>query len=331
MLLKEGASPAEVEKRFNLLAEQRNPTSATVRYYLRPPTDTHLYLKPEFGIQGSSWERFGSIAEVYAYTAIAIIVLLIACVNFMNLTTTRAINRAREVGLRKVSGATRSQVALQFLGEATLLSVLAFCGSCLIVDLAILTFSSLIGRDLSWSILIGSPALSAGLILLSVVTGVIAGSYPAFYLSRFSPVDVMGSGASGTPRGAGLRKLLVVSQFALSIVFLIATLIVRSQLDYVRTRDLGFDHERVVQLPIFWRSRETHKSSPEDLRWRYQMVKQRALQIPNVKATTSTRFPQGGYATPTVFEVEGEEYQLSLFDVDEDYVSFFDMEIGQRP
>jgi putative ABC transport system permease protein len=192
--LRDGADYRKLEIQFNKLAAERNPFTSVVRYYIRPLVDIHLYLRSEFGILGSSWITYGSIDEVYAYTAIAVIILLIACVNFTKLTTARAINRAREVGLRKVSGALRGQVVFQFLGEAILLSILAFCLALLVVDLIMPTFSSLIGRNLSWGVLLDSYLLLGMLILLSILTGVLAGSYPAFYLSKFGPVDVMGSG-----------------------------------------------------------------------------------------------------------------------------------------
>ena len=328
VLLKPRVDPASVQTMLNALTAERNPMDSTVRYYLRPLVDTQLYLRPEFGILGSSWDLYGSIEEVYAYAALAAIILLIACVNFMNLTTARATNRIREVGLRKVAGAIRSQVVFQFLGEAILLSILAFCLAAVAVDLGMGRFSDLIGRKLTWTLLLDSHALTLALLLLALLTGIAAGSYPAFYLSQFSPTDIMSGGLSGKPRGSGLRKILVVLQFSLSVVFLVSALVVRDQLNYVRTKDLGFDRERILQLPIFRRSWEVHKGNPRsDLRWRYRTVKDRAMQIPNVLATTSTRFGQGIFATPTAFEAAGQEHQLSMFDVDEDYVEFFGLDV----
>lgn len=328
VLLREGADSAPIERALNELAANRNPMESTVRFHLRPLDDSHLYLRAEFGILGSAWEGYGSIEEVYAYAAIAFIILLIACVNFMNLTTARATNRIREVGLRKVAGAIRTQIIYQFLGEAILLSLLAFLIACVVVDLGVGAFGNLIGRDLSWGVLRHSAALVLLLPILAALTGVIAGSYPAFYLSRFSPAEIMGSGPGGRPRGAAARRVLVVVQFGLSVVFLVSALVVRDQLEYVRTKDLGFDRERIVEIPIFRRSWEVHNSHPRyDLRWKFRQVKERALKIPNVLATTSSRFTQGVYATSLAFETQGQEHRFSMFDVDEDYVDFFGLEV----
>jgi putative ABC transport system permease protein len=328
VLLEADADSKAIQASLNKLTAERNPMESTIRYYLRPLADTQLYLRQEFGILGSTRTSYGSIEEIFAYSAIAVVILLIACVNFMNLTTARATNRIREVGLRKVAGAIRSQVVYQFLGEAVLLSFIAFAIAIVIVDLGMGSFSNLIGRKLSWLFLLESQTLTTGLLLLALITGVAAGSYPAFYLSRFSPTDIMGSGTSGRPRGSGLRKLLVVTQFGLSIVFLVSTLTVKAQLDYMHTKDLGFDRERIIQVPIFRRDWEVNKGRRgKNLRIRYRMVKERALQIPNVLAATSTRFGQGVYATPMAFEANGQEYQFSMFDVDEDYLDFFDLEL----
>lgn len=326
--LEPGGDSRTIQASLNRLATERNTLQGTLRYYLRPLADTHLYLRSEFGILGSSWHLYGSISEVYAYAAIACIILLIACVNFMNLTTARATNRIREVGLRKVAGAVRNQIAFQFLGEAVLLSLIALVIASVVVDLSVGAFGILIGRDLGWRLLLDSPATYPLFPFVAVLTGILAGSYPALYLSRFSPAEIMGTGPGGRSRGDTARRVLVVLQFGLSVVFLVCALTVRNQLDFIRTKDLGFDRERIVEIPIFRRSWEVHKGSREkDLRWRFRTVKERALQIPNVTATTSSRFTQGIYATSTAFEANGQEYRFSMFDVDDEYADFFGLQV----
>ncbi len=212
---------------------------------LQALTDIHLTSNRD-----SEWRTNGSIAAVYTFSAVAFVVLLIACVNFMNLTTARSTQRAKEVGIRKVVGANRSQLVLQFLGESVLLTAVAMLLALALVELALPAFGAFLEKPIAFSL--ADPLTLATLVIGTIIVGVVAGSYPAFYLSHFRPASVL----KGTVSGGGsalLRRILVVFQFATSIALLIATGVVMAQMHYARTMDLGYERERniVHSLPFF--------------------------------------------------------------------------------
>ena len=198
----------------------------------------------------AEWRPNGSAAVVYTFSAVALAVLLIACINFMNLTTARSMQRAREVGIRKVVGASRRQLIAQFLGESVLLTSLAMFLAVALVELAMPSVSAFLDKPLTFSLASLSTLLT--LVLGLVVVGLVAGSYPAFYLSRFRPFDVLKGNLSGSG-SALLRKGLVVFQFAMSVALLIATGVIVAQMNYVKNYDLGYDRSQniVARLPFF--------------------------------------------------------------------------------
>jgi putative ABC transport system permease protein len=191
--------------------------------------------------------RPGVIAQVVIFSAVAVLVLLLACVNFMNLSVVQSIRRAREVGMRKAVGATRGQIARQFLGEALLLSFLATALALAAAPALLPAFGRLAGKSLT---LFGAgPAGLIGLLALAATaTGLLAGSYPAFLLSSFRPVETLRNRAATPPGGAHLRKVLIVFQFAVSIVILVGAIVVSRQLRFIKTFDLGFDRDRIVTV-----------------------------------------------------------------------------------
>lgn len=210
------------------------------RYHLFPLTDIHLHSNKSY-----EFEPNGNIYYVYVFSLIAILILVIACVNFMNLSTARSANRAREVGIRKVAGSTRTHLILQFLTESILLS---FFSLLLAIGLALALlpmFNALAGKDLHAATLFSGRILPM-MALLVVVVGCLAGSYPAFYLSSFQPIKVLkGSVASGF-KSSTLRNIMVVSQFVISIGLIICTLVIHRQLTYIRSREIGFDRDQVL-------------------------------------------------------------------------------------
>jgi putative ABC transport system permease protein len=211
------------------------------------------------------WQENGSLAAVYTFSAVALVVLLIACINFMNLTTARSTQRAREVGVRKVVGARRSQIIVQFLGESILLTTFAMLLAIALVELVLPFFAAFLELPITFSVTNSSTALL--LIGGTAVVGLLAGSYPAFYLSKFRPVEVLKGPASGTG-SAWLRKVLVIVQFATSIALLIATGVVVAQMNYAKNVDMGYDKARniVSPLPFFadlWEIYEPMKAELE--------------------------------------------------------------------
>ena len=245
--LPEGYNPADLESQFNdfLVRHWNENAESMSALHLQRLPDIHLTSDRD-----GEWRANGSIAVVYTFSAVALFVLLIACINFMNLTTARSTQRAREVGVRKVVGANRKQLITQFMGESIMLTALAMLLAVAIVELVLPQFAAFLEKPLAFSL--ADPG-SLGILLISIaIVGMFAGSYPALYLSKFRPVEVLKGPASGTG-SSFLRKTLVVFQFATSIALLIATGVVMAQMNYARDVDLGFDKSRnlVSELPYF--------------------------------------------------------------------------------
>lgn len=245
--LPEGYDPADLQAQFNdfLVRHWSKDAESSSALGLQRLSDIHLTSDRD-----GEWRPNGSIGVVYTFSAVALFVLLIACINFMNLTTARSTQRAKEVGVRKVVGANRKQLITQFLGESILLTALAMLLAVAIVEIVLPAFAAFLEKPLLFSV---ADPKSLGILLLGVaVVGLIAGSYPALYLSKFRPVEVLKGPASGAG-SAILRKTLVVFQFATSIALLIATGVVMAQTNYARNIDLGFDRSRnlVSELPFF--------------------------------------------------------------------------------
>ncbi len=248
--------------------------------------------------------KTGDINYVYTFTVIAIFVLLIACINFMNLSTARSIRRSREVGMRKVLGARRGQLIRQFLGESLLLSIIALPLAFLIVELSLPFFNTLSGKALTvsyferWDTLLGI----CGFVLL---TGIVAGSYPAFYLSGFKPIATLKSNLNkqrsifGVNLVTRLRRALVVLQFGISIVLVIGTMLVYNQLEFMRNKKLGFDKEQVIVIP----------ATDAEVRSKFEVLRTSYLQNPDVSMVSGTAIMPGtggGLATP-VTKAGGDE------------------------
>ena len=256
LLLHPGADPAALEAKFPAFI--REHVGPQIEQFMGQPYDAALSggLKYAWKMENLGDLYLHSVAEdqlgptgdiryLYILSAIALFVLVIACINFMNLSTARATGRAREVGIRKVMGSDRGQLIRQFLGESivtTILSmVLAFC-----LVLAVLPyFSTIAGADLRIA-----PWLFGALVVIAVGTGLLAGLYPALVLSGFQPVTVLKGRFSGSKQGKVLQSSLVVFQFTISIVLLIGTLVVHKQMRFIQERDLGFAKEQVVVVPI---------------------------------------------------------------------------------
>ncbi len=325
ILLSEGYDHRALEQKLpDLIARYMgDEVRQTTRYILQPLTRVHLYTHPDLGLQSA---EYGDIKQVYVFGLVAGFILVLACVNFMNLSTARSSARAREVGLRKVVGASRQQLIGQFLGESVLIALTAMIVALVVVELLLPWFNSFIQRDL---VLHSSENLwwLIGLIGFGLGVGVLAGSYPAFVLSSFLPTQVMKGDWIPGAKHVGLRKALVIFQFAISIAFITGTVVVQEQLAYIRNKDLGFDKELVVGIPIFIYSRQLHHGGSEDLRRRIPTVKQVFMAHPNIVKATATRFPQGGYITTDTFRADDADWQMGVFDIDEDYLDFFNIEL----
>jgi len=212
--------------------------------HLQPLTDIHLrsHLRNEL-------KPNGDLGQVQLFATIAVLVLLIACINFMNLATARSVKRAREVAVRKVVGAHRRQLIRQFLGESILVTFLAFLLALFLVELLLPPFNYLVNRDLYSHVLAG-PEILAGLLVIVLLTALLAGSYPALFLSRFRPIEAFRAQSTRRALAYRMRQGLVVLQFTVSIVLIICSLLVYGQMDYMLHEDLGFDQHQVLVVPV---------------------------------------------------------------------------------
>ena len=211
-------------------------------YFLQPIKDIHL----DSDLNGE-FEPNGNRTYVYIFSVISIIILLIACINFMNLSTARSSLRAKEVGLKKVVGSSRFRLIQQFLSESVLLSFISLGLSILIIELVLPFYRDFIGKPLDIHYF-GNPIIIPALIILALVVGIISGSYPAFFLSSFKPVVVLKGNIGDNKGGVWLRNILVVFQFAITVVLIIGTITIFRQLNYFQNKKLGFDKEQVLVI-----------------------------------------------------------------------------------
>ena len=252
IVLREGVDPTLLETKLPDFMERYmgKETRGKNAYHLHPLKRIYLFTRVDYpGELINHWNLIrADVQTVYLFSAIAFLILLIACVNFMNLSTARSANRAKEVGLRKVSGAYRLQLMQQFLGEAVLLSFVAFVLAMGLVELTVPKFSAFIGKNLMIERSLYHLLILPGLVTL---VGLIAGIYPALFLSAFEPVAVLKGSLKTGLKGVLLRRGLVVFQFAMSILLIIGTATVYRQLNYMRNKNLGFQQDHLIQLPIF--------------------------------------------------------------------------------
>ena len=250
---------------------------------------------------------------------IAVFILLIACVNFMNLATARSMQRAREVGLRRVVGAYRAQVAGQFLGESVLTTLIAMVLAVVAVQFVLPAFSQLANRTLSFNVL-QDPMLIAGAFGLAVVAGVLAGSYPAIYLSTFRPAEVLRGGPTRGARGVLFRRVLVVFQFTIAVALIVGTIVIENQLEYVRHARLGFDKEQLLVID---------RPGPQNQVEAVKTELRRSPLIVNVAG--SSRVP--GHSMPTFSaypqNTGDERWDLPIIDVDYDFLKTYHIGLAE--
>lgn len=264
--LRQDADPAKVEAKIREFIYRYAPKTKdlTTELGLQPFPQRYLHSRFKDGqIDG------GRIEYVRLFTIVSVFILLIACINFMNLATARSAKRAKEVGVRKVIGAQRSMLIWQFAGEAVMLTCFAVIIAVAAVALLLPTFNTLTGKQLSLPF--GQPLFWMMLLGLMLVTGFIAGSYPAFFLSSLEPVRVLKGGLRFSPGNALFRRGLVAFQFTLSIILIVGMIVVYKQMDYFQTRNLGYDREDLVYIPI-----------EGDLIKNYNVFKETARNMPGV-------------------------------------------------
>ena len=332
IVLREGTDPQALEDKFPQMIEKYagpelkqflgisvdefEEGGSKLGYFLQPLSDVHLRAAEIEGLGGK-----GDINNVYIFSIIALFILLIACINFMNLSTARSANRAREVGIRKVMGSFRSQLISQFLIESVVLSIIAFFIALGLVILMLPYFNEISGKHMSVDHLY--TRLAPLLFLASIIVGILAGLYPAFFLSAFQPIQVLKGKKLAKTTNFSLRSILVVFQFFASILLIIGTIVVQQQLSYVQNKKLGFNKEQVLIV---------HDAYTLGTKKTYTL-KNELVAIPNIKSVSVSNFlPVEGFSNNNnIFWPEGNKTQesgvaMSNWYVDHDYLSTLQME-----
>lgn len=288
----------------------------TIRYELQRITDIHLYSK----IQDEA-EEGGDISYIYVFAAVAAFMLIIACINYMNLATARSVGRAKEVGIRKVMGSQRPQLIAQFITESVVLALIALVVSLILIYGMLPLFNQLSSKSLPFSY-VAQPAVLLSLLGIIVFAGIIGGSYPAFYLSGFNPVNVLKGKIAAKGGSVIFRKFLVVVQFAISIFMLICTLIVFDQLQYMREKDLGFSKERILRIGL----------PGDELFRKSHVIAERMRHTPGVALAATTSATPGQGIGKNLMKVEDNQGKMvdrgvDLFAADYDFVRTMGMSI----
>ena len=312
---------AQMQTQFHASMNDIQKQGNYFRYKLMPLTQVHLISGLQY-----EFEPGGSITYVYIFSVIAVLILLIACVNFMNLSTARSASRAKEVGIRKVAGSLRSQLIIQFLAESILLSFIS-----LIIALALAAgllpfFNQLAAKQMHIAVLFSSWLLPV-LLAFILIVGCVAGSYPAFYLSSFKPVQVLKGAIAAGFKASWLRSSLVVFQFCISIMLIAGTIVIYNQLTYMRGRDAGFNRQQVLILHNTYSLDKQIKTFRGELK-----------ALPGVQNATITSYlPTGGNRDQDAFFTDAtlnaqKAVVMESWRVDENYIPTLSMKMAQgRP
>jgi len=333
IVLQKGTDPGEFEKNFTQVIkkyimpqakeymqigslEEFEKAGNKLAFTLMPLTSIHLHSdrRGQLGVNGS-------IQYVYIFSAVALFILVIACINFMNLSTARSSNRAKEVGIRKVLGSEKRKLIIQFLVESVTLTFIATLFALLLAYVLLPYYNNLAGKTITPDLLVQNKTLLL-LLLLPLLVGVLAGSYPAFYLSRFRPINVLKGNLSVRSKKSFVRNALVVFQFTTCIILVVGTLVVYNQLGFIQNKKLGFNKEQVLIV-----------GSTAALGKNAQAFKNEIVKMPGVvNGTYSAYLPVPSSRTGYTFSKEtvmnsANGFNTQVWQIDENYVPVFGMEI----
>lgn len=323
-LLQEGASPQEMESKIAPRIEYPLMKAAGAKepypqyFFIQPMKDIHLHSHLMQEIQANNDMKY-----IILFSSVAFLILLIACVNYMNLATARSLRRSKEVGLRKVVGAQKRQLIVQFLGESVTMSALAVLFSIILVVISLPVFNNLVQRTLSLNP-VQNPYLFIGIMVLELFVGLLAGSYPAIKMSGFKPVTVLRGVFTRSSRGSSLRNVLVLVQFSITIILIVCALGVRKQLNFIKNRDMGYDKDQIITLAV----------RGESVRQNINTIKTELLQNADIIAvSTSDRLPNN-IDTFTSRDWTGRQLDepIPIFynSVDYEFVDLFGMEMSKE-
>jgi putative ABC transport system permease protein len=269
--------PAFIDKRMTGEEYEGQQPSKFTKLGLQKLTDIHLHAHSDYEAEPN-----GDITRVYIFSAVALFILLIACINYMNLSTARSALRAREIGIRKVAGASRKALILQFLGESVLICFASILLAGVLTFFALPWLNKVSGQELDFRTLT-QPGIITALLLIPFIVGIVSGLYPALFMSSFQPVKTLKGLFKIDTGGISFRKALVVAQFSIGIVLIITTLIVFKQLQFIQKKSLGFDKERVLTLPYYALMNKQYES------FRSELLQNSAFK----SMTRSSRIPTG--------------------------------------
>jgi len=317
LLLEKGTDTRALEAKFPGFLKKYAPDYANnFFFYLQPLRDIHLHSANI--IEQINWNQT-DIRYVHIFSAVAVLILIIACINFMNLATARSTKRAREVGLRKVLGSNRSQLIRQFLGESVFLSFCAVVLALVLIELFMPYLNEYFGEgfDFNYS---KNGSFLLELAGVALFTGFFAGIYPAFFLSSFKPAAVLKGVLRDGSSGLWLRRTFIVLQFSISIILIIYTFFVVKQIDYMRSRNLGFDKNQVLILPLYW-----------EMRTKLESLRHELLLNPAVAGVTAANASLGGPLSENFVIYEGmvpgdNKSALNLM-VDHNFIPFYGLKL----
>jgi len=320
LLLPKNYDPEKLVKAFPAFQNKHiDPKASTWSVLsLMKLTDIHLYSH-----QDSEMEANGDIQYVYLFSAIALFILLIACINYMNLATARSAKRAKEVGMRKVVGAVRSQLINQFLSESILLVCISLLLAMVIVTICLPYLNDFTQKQLSVNALL-SPSFIAIVVSITLFTGIVAGSYPAFFLTSFQPTSVLKGKIASALKNGRLRQTLVVAQFAIAVVLMISTAVVYSQMKYIQDYKLGYSKDQVILL-----------SPPSDSTTNYEVISQELKENSAIlEVGRSSRIPSGRLLDSwEAYVMKGDsmapsDISIKSLSVDEDFIPTYKIEMA---
>jgi putative ABC transport system permease protein len=315
VLLKPGTDARTFEKKLvpmydKYMASIFSKFNVTMHYGVQPITDIHLHSNLE-----REPEESGSMSYIWIFSAVSFFMILIACINYMNLTTARSARRAKEIGIRKVAGSTRKQLIWQFLTESLVTAFVALFFSVILVAVLLNLFNSLSGKAFTSETLL-QPFNIILVVSIVLFTGLVGGSYPAFYLSGFQPVSILKGSLSKASGNVNLRRTLVVLQFSISMIMLICTWVVYSQLSFLRKKDLGFNKDQVMTITV---------NTGEDERGKIFAMNNELRSLPGVKTVgTGNCYPGNPNINLNLFTVQVKtghvDKAVECYGIDENYL-----------
>ena len=305
---------AQLKAQLGITSEDYTESGHVYNYLLQPLHDIHLHSNMEVELQAN-----GNITYVYLLVAIVGFILLISCINFVNLATARSTERAKEVGVRKVMGSYRSHLIRQFLVESIVISSISLAIAVVVAWLFLPLFNGLVGKDLTLG-LVEHPVVIAGLLSFAILVGILAGGYPALVLSSMDPTTVLKGAFKTSRRGVWLRNSLVVFQFTISMVLISGALIMGQQLDYIRTKQLGFDKENVLLIKQAGALATNVEAFKDELRT-----------LPDVLNVGGTNAAPGAFFGSSIYAPDDPEkplFRTNVLTIDDDYVQTLEMEMA---